>query len=249
VATIWSKADIHIHTTYSADGTARVEQVLDYFATQTDIRVLAITDHDEIRGALKARRLAHDYGLDVIVGEEVSTQEGHLLALFIEHFVPPHRPAAETIAAIHAQGGLCIAAHPYGWLVPSLGWHGLRERCQGNTTGNGNRTGGDWMLDGIEGFNASLWYAGNNASATAAGEDLNLAICGGSDSHQLSTLGLGYTLFPGSTANDLRRALLMRQTTAYGAAWGSHRTLEYVGIKVRDTVRSLTDRSLKPSIP
>ncbi len=97
----WSKADIHIHTTYS-DGTAGVEAVLEYVATRTDLRVIAITDHDTIEGALKARRLAPAYGIEVIVGEEVSTAEGHLLALFIERPLAPKQPAATTIAAVHA---------------------------------------------------------------------------------------------------------------------------------------------------
>ena len=89
----WNKADLHIHTTYSDDATASVEDVLEYVANRTDLRVIAITDHDEIEGALKAQRLAKDYGIEVIVGEEVSTNEGHLLALFIEHFLAPGRPA------------------------------------------------------------------------------------------------------------------------------------------------------------
>src|SRR6185436_2860560 len=99
-------------------------------------------------------------GLEVIVGEEVSTAEGHLLALFIEQELPPGRPAAATIAAVHAQGGLCIAAHPYDWMVPSLGRAGLRQRCAGPDC--------EWPLDGIEVFNASLWLSSNNASAAAA---------------------------------------------------------------------------------
>jgi predicted metal-dependent phosphoesterase TrpH len=240
VRPLWSKADIHIHTTYSADGTAGVEQVLEYVATKTDLRVVAITDHDEIAGALKARRLASQYGLDVIVGEEVSTAEGHLLALFIEQWLPPGRPAAETIAAVHAQGGLCIAAHPFAWLVPSLGWNGLRER-----TGPGK----DWLLDGVESYNASLWLHQSNMTAERVGKGLNLAICGGSDSHQLSTIGLGYTLFPGATAQDLRRAIATRQTRATCTQWGPVRTAEYLGLKFHSIARHLTNRAPKPSTP
>lgn len=237
----WNKADLHIHTTYSDDATASVEEILEYVATRTDLRVIAITDHDEIEGALKAQRLAKDYGIEVIVGEEVSTNEGHLLALFIEHFLAPGRPATETIAAVHEQGGICVAAHPYGWMVPSLGWHGLAERCAGDNK--------EWSLDGLEGFNASLWLPSNNVNATTTCQSLNLALCGGSDSHQLSTLGLGYTWFRGSTADDLRQSIQSRQTSAGGISWGYSRTLEYVGLKFRMMIREIAERSLKPSTP
>lgn len=111
--TQWSKADLHIHTNYSSDGTASVVDVLEHVVKHTDLRVIAITDHDTIDGALEARRIARAYGIDVIVGEEISTADGHMLALFIEQMVPPGQPASTSIAAVHAQGGLCIPAHPY----------------------------------------------------------------------------------------------------------------------------------------
>jgi predicted metal-dependent phosphoesterase TrpH len=100
-----------LHTMYS-DGSNTVEEVLSYVAHQCDFSVIAITDHDTIAGAIEAQSLTPTYGVEVIVGEEVSTAEGHLLALFIERELPPGRPAAVTIADAHAQGGLCIAAHP-----------------------------------------------------------------------------------------------------------------------------------------
>src|SRR5690349_4824161 len=101
---LYSKADLHIHT-LASDGTASVEEVLTQVAA-SDLRVIAITDHDTLDGALEARRLAPGFGVDVIVGQEVSTREGHLLVLFVDQPLPPARPAAETIAAAHALGGL-----------------------------------------------------------------------------------------------------------------------------------------------
>lgn len=232
----WSKADVHIHTTYSIDGTAHVEEVLEYVARKTDLRVIAITDHDTIEGALEARRIASKYGVEVIVGEEVSTADGHLLALFIEELLVPGQPADETIAAVHAQGGLCVAAHPYAWLVPSMGWAGLRTRQRSKV----------WQLDGVEGFNASLWTPKSNQNAVSVGRELHLAICGGSDSHQLSTIGLGYTRFPGSSAEDLRAAIQARRTQPAGIAWGWRRTAEYVGLKVS---MAFNDITAPPSLP
>ena len=147
-----SKADLHIHTTAS-DGAATVPELLAYVAQMPDLRVIAITDHDSIAAAKEAARLAHQFGIDVIVGEEVSTADGHLLALFIDSFLPPQRPAAETIAAIHAQGGLAIAPHPFDRSVPSLGRAGLGQP--------------GWDFDALEGFNAGgvWWQRGSNRTA------------------------------------------------------------------------------------
>lgn len=218
---LWSDADLHIHTDHS-DGTATVQEVLEYVATQTDLRVIAITDHDTISGALEAHRLAPHYGIDVIVGEEISTCDGHLLALFVEQHVPPRRPVSETIAAVHAQGGLCIAPHPYGMLVPSLGYRGLHRRAAGPQA--------EWPFDAIESFNASLRLPWNNRSAANVGQALGMALCGGSDSHHLATIGSGRTRFPGSSTADLRLALEQGQTQVIGSSWGLFRNLELLAL-------------------
>src|SRR3954451_9693149 len=147
-----SKADLHIHTVHS-DGAATVPELLAHIVAKTDLRLIAVTDHDSIAGARQATQLAPQFGVEVIVGEEVSTADGHLLALFIDTFLPPNRPAAETIAAIHAQGGLAIAPHPFDRSVPSLGRAGL------------NQLG--WDFDAIEGFNAGVvwWQRSSNRTA------------------------------------------------------------------------------------
>jgi predicted metal-dependent phosphoesterase TrpH len=201
-----SKADLHIHTTAS-DGAATVPELLDHVAATSDLRVIAITDHDSIAGALQAVPLAPQFGLEVIVGEEVSTAEGHLLALFIDTALPPGRPAAETIAAIHAQGGLAIAPHPFDRSVPSLGRTGLAHD--------------GWDFDAIEGFNAGViwWQRGSNRTAQQVATRMRLPLVGGSDAHALATTGLGYTLFPGTSANDLYRAIQAQQTGWGGQYW------------------------------
>jgi predicted metal-dependent phosphoesterase TrpH len=192
--------------------------LLEHVATKTDLRVIAITDHDTIRGAVEAQSLAASYGLEVIVGEEVSTRDGHLLALYIERPLPPGRPAAQTIAAIHAQGGLAIAAHPYDWMVPSMGSRGLHQYV-----GQGDAK---WPLDGIESFNAGVVLPNMNRRAQIAARALGLPAIGGSDSHQLATVGYSYTLFSGRTAAELRAAIHQRQVQAAGRYWGWRATME-----------------------
>jgi predicted metal-dependent phosphoesterase TrpH len=225
-----SKADLHIHTTHS-DGVASVSEVLQQVA-ESDLSLIAITDHDTIAGAREARRLARSFGVEVIMGEEVTTQEGHLLALFIEDELPPGRPAAHTIAAVHAQGGLCIAPHPYDWAVISLGRWGLRERY-----------GHDWQFDAIEVFNGSL--SGPRRSCNARAQQIAAALgaptVGGSDSHSLATIGRGYTTFAGSSADDLYRAIKRGDVGWGGAVWT---TAQYADL----AWRSVKQRSLRGAL-
>ena len=118
------RADLHIHTVAS-DGTAGVATILDHVVARGDLDVIAITDHERIDAAVAARTIAADRGLpvEVVVGEEVTTRGGHLLALFVETRIPPYRSLRDTIAAVHDAGGLAIPAHP---LVPyplcAQGW-------------------------------------------------------------------------------------------------------------------------------
>jgi len=234
VSTTWSKADLHVHTTCS-DGHSGVREVVEHAARRTDLRVIAITDHNTIEGALEARNLAREYGIEVVVGEEVSTGDGELLALFIERRLPPGRPAAETIAAVHEQGGLCVAAHPYGLLVPSMGRrNNLRKRCSGRNP--------EWPLDAIEVFNAGLISQSNNSRAAATAAALGLPGCSGSDSHHLATIASGYTLFPGHSAADLRAAIEQGQTHAAGHKWGLIRTTEVVCLIARRELSNLRTR-------
>ena len=120
------KADMHLHTLYS-DGTADLQALLDHVEHSTDLDLIAITDHERIDGALRAREIhaAGSYSYDLVVGEEVTTRRGHLIALFVEERIPALRPLADTVERIHAAGGIAIAAHPLAPLTPSLGRRSL----------------------------------------------------------------------------------------------------------------------------
>jgi predicted metal-dependent phosphoesterase TrpH len=222
------KADLHIHTVHS-DGTATVPELLAHVVANTNLRLIAVTDHDSIVGAQQAAQLAPEFGIDVVIGEEVSTADGHLLALFIDSFLPPGRPAAETIAAIHAQGGLAIAPHPFDRSVPSLGRQGLDQP--------------GWKFDAIEGFNAGViwWQRGANHAAQRAAACQNLPVVGGSDAHALASVGLAYTLFPGSRANDLYRAIQTGLTSCGGKYWsmGQYSTIAYQLIRQHSLLGAL----------
>ena len=96
------KADLHIHTSLG-DGLASVEQIFDFVENYTDLDIIAITDHDDIRGALQALELAErrNYRFQVIPGNEITTRNGHLLALFVTQEFPMLRSLEWSMAAVH----------------------------------------------------------------------------------------------------------------------------------------------------
>ena len=105
--------DLHIHSCYS-DGRDGVYNILK-FATKRGLDGIAITDHNTLKGSIAAQRLIHDRKLEIILirGAEITTSEGHLLALGVEDLPPRSRSPEETIEIIHDQGGISIVPHPY----------------------------------------------------------------------------------------------------------------------------------------
>ena len=202
----YGRADLHVHTLWS-DGAQRPEDVVAVASERVD--VVAITDHDEIRGALRARDWARErpeLGVDVVVGEEISTLNGHLLGLFLEECIPPGLSALDTIGEIHAQGGLAVAAHPF---------HPIRGVTRGHVSVA--RMIRDLPLDAIEAVNnAGVFSAPYNAWAALRNLELMLPVTGGSDAHDVWYVGSGVTRFEGRDAESLRRALLAGRTRAHG---------------------------------
>lgn len=211
-------ADLHIHTLHSWDGIYSVSAVLRYVRDHTDLNVIAITDHDEIAGAREAVELAPAYQIEVIPGSEISTAEGHLLALFLKERVPAGKSLAETVLRVGEQGGLCIAAHPMARGMNSLSAESIRAALL--------VPGVPQILVGIEAFNAGLFHRQSNQAAWALARSLPLAEAGNSDSHVLRTIGQGATQFAGRTAAELRLALETKATRA----WVGPRQTSGVGI-------------------
>mgnify|MGYP005847499475 CR=1 FL=1 len=213
------KADLHVHTSAS-DGVSGVREVLQ--AAQTaGIDVVAITDHNTIESAQEAQSLAPRFGVHVVIGEEISTKEGHLLALFLSERVPPNLRLHETIRVVQSQGGISIIAHPYdrisfGVLNP---WR--RRLDEASLL--------PMPFDGIEVFNACLVGQSQNRQALALGHRAARALVAGSDAHSAATVGAAYTLFPGRTAQALRRAILGSETEPAGGPWNLRQYLNLFG--------------------
>ena len=213
------RADLHIHTVAS-DGTASAMAILDHVEQNTDLDVIAITDHERIDAGVAARAIAADRGLraEVIVGEEVTTLGGHLLALFVDRQIRPYRSLGATIAAVHDAGGLAIPAHP---LVPyplcAQGWV-LRRLLDDPDPAV--------RPDALETFNPTTLGKPWHARVTRFADEHGLARIGNSDAHALEAVGTGWTTFPGRDAADLRLAIESR-TTEHGGVF--HPTIGQLG--------------------
>jgi predicted metal-dependent phosphoesterase TrpH len=198
------KADLHVHTSLG-DGMASPREILDYVEANTDLDVIAITDHDSPRGAAQTREAwaRGNYRFRVIPGMEVTTLEGHVTALFVEEPLPGLRPVEEVLEAVHRQGGLAIAAHPLSWLTLSLSEKALQRIAASRKEGV--------FLDGLETANQAPAVRGRLERAAALNrERYHLAEVGGSDAHHLKVIGSAYTEFPGRSEEELRRSILER---------------------------------------
>jgi predicted metal-dependent phosphoesterase TrpH len=182
------RADLHNHTHYSKDSILSPEYLLRR-ARERRISVIAVTDHDSIRGGVATRELARVRYPDVrvIVGEEVRSRDGEVLGLFLEEAVPPGLSAAETVECIHAQGGLAGAPHPYDSFRSGLNEDVLEDLAV--------------KLDFIEGFNARMTLSSHNDKAVEFAAKRGLPMSAASDAHSPREIGRAYVRMPDFAAN------------------------------------------------
>ncbi len=214
---IWSKADLHIHSNHS-DGLARIPEIMEHVQENTDLKVIAITDHNTIEGALFAKSLEEMYDFEVIVGEEISTASGHIIGLFLEHPIPAGLSVTETLGRIADQGGIAIVPHPFS----NRGIFGPFGRSVFAATVN------ELAFQALEVYN-SIPYLGwaNRVAAKMFTGGQGIAATGGSDAHVLQGVGTGYTVFRGTTAEDLRRSIEALETRAETGRGGLSVALRY----------------------
>jgi predicted metal-dependent phosphoesterase TrpH len=161
------RLDIHVHSIYS-DGANTPEEIAEY-AKKIGLDGIAVTDHDEIEGSLEALKFNSD-GFLVIPGIEISTREGHILALWVNEIIERDLPAEETIARIHELGGIAIATHPYDRIRSGVG--DLIYELD---------------FDAVELYNGHTFSSRKNPEDIA--RDIRLPITGGSDAHRLEEIG------------------------------------------------------------
>ena len=195
--------DIHTHTMYSGFTKYKFLSFPDSVTTPlTSIKVaeklglnaLCITDHNTIKGALVAQKFNKDI---VVIGEEISSNDGEILGLFLQENVEPGLSAEETIEQIHSQDGIAVAPHPYS----------AHCFCVGKKMNI-------LKFDGIEVFNSL--HRDGYSNALALEKCNGHAKLGGSDAHASFMIGKGYTLFNGNSQEDFRTAIKNRQTVHGG---------------------------------
>jgi len=199
------KADLHIHSCYSPDAVSPLKSIFKT-AKKKKLDIIAITDHDTIEGAKEAKKMAEYFGIEVIVGEEIKSKEGDIIALFIEEKIKSGKLAIHTLREIHQQGGLAIVPHPNNWFL------------EGFSIKNLFKIFGE--LDGIEVLNGSwLGRIGRKEIRKLNKSIFKLAPIGASDAHLASQVGCSYTIFPGKNSKDLYKAIQERLTVAGGRSW------------------------------
>jgi len=172
------RVDLHMHTSASRDCRSDPADVVAR-AREVGLDRIAITDHDEIEGALAAHEL--DPGL-VIVAEEVRTSEGlDLIGLWIEERIPPGGTFVEVAASVHEQGGVVYAPHPFD------ARRGADEAFFDGVVGS---------IDAVEGFNARIHDESRNERAAAWAARHDLPVGAGSDAHTLGEIGRGRVEVP-----------------------------------------------------
>lgn len=180
--------------------------LVDYAERVVKLDVIAVTDHDELAGALEARDWAdrQGYRVKVIAGVEVTTRDGHLLALWMEDRPPALRSALATAAWVRDRGGLCVAPHPFTRLTHALNARTMRLLAE------------EGLLAGVEVLNASPAGRTSRTGASRFAGARQLAPLGGSDAHVLGCVGLAFTRFTGHSPEDLRRAIETATTQPEG---------------------------------
>ncbi len=173
------RCEFHCHSNYSKDSLSSPKKIIDTCIKQ-GIQRIAITDHDTIRGALEAQQIDPQR---VIVGEEISTTGGELLAYFVKEEIPPHLSPQETIKRLKMQDAFINVAHPFDtmrkghWELPVL-----LDICAD--------------VNAIETFNARCMVADANQLADEFAQKHNLPKMAGSDAHILYEIGRALVVLP-----------------------------------------------------
>lgn len=181
------RLDLHVHSTFS-DGRDGVEEILEA-AVSAGLDGIAITDHDTLEGSFEAERFVRERGLNLLVipGVEVSTSDGHLLALGIRDLPPAGRSPEETIDFVRARGGISIVSHPY---------HPFRHAMYRIPA-----------CDAVEVFNSKYIFGLANILARREAARLGLPMVAGSDAHSARSVGLGVTIVTVGGEGDVMGAI------------------------------------------
>ncbi len=208
-----SYADLHVHP--SGDAVSRRHRPSTpscvYAALlASGLRVAVLADHDRVDVALElaARSRAGGASIELLVGEEITTREGHLVGIGLSSLVPPDLSLGETVAAVHEQGGLAVVAHPLLPPIRAASAARLLALARGDERSR---------PDALEVMNAvGAWVPGWRGRVERLARAGGYALVGGSDAHRAQAVGRARTGFRGDDGAALMRAIQARETWAEG---------------------------------
>ena len=215
------RLDMHMHTEYSRDSRVALADFAE-LARKAQLGAVCITDHDTIEGGLRLREMGT--GLQVIVGEEITTADGELVGLYLEKRVAPGQSAERTIDLVHEQGGLAYVPHPFS---RNRRRH-LRRAVLESVAAK---------LDIVEVFNAREVASSSNVRALEFARQHSLPGGVGSDSHRAIEIGRAYIdIAPFVTPQELLVALREGKVTGTLSGFAIHvRTWVDIGQKFMRT--------------
>lgn len=193
------KIDLHCHTEASPDSSTPLE-LIPPRCDERAVRVQAITDHNAIWGAQKLKEMVEqqaDTHLTVIVGEEISTQEGEIIGLFLDEPIAAGLSAEETVQRIKAQNGLVLVPHGFD----PMKRHRLHPKALVRIAAD---------IDIVETFNARVSSPIYNQHAVAWSQEHGVLMSAGSDAHTLADIGSAWVEAPWRSIrqpDDLLKAL------------------------------------------
>lgn len=193
------KADLHVHTTYSKDSVITPKELV-YYAKQKGLNAIAITDHNYLEGAYE---IAKKTDFLIIPGVEVSSSDGHIVALNIKELIPRGFNAVETVELIHRAGGVAIACHPHVYFKGCL-----RDKVCSS-------------FDAIEVINARAFPFKNSVKkAEETAQRLGLSKVAGTDAHYGPQIGYAYTIIETlePTVEAIAKAIVEGKCQAFGQA-------------------------------
>lgn len=184
------KVDFHIHTKYSKDCLTDINKLI-AMARKRQIHRIAITDHNTIQGALCAQKIDREM---VIVGEEIMTEKGEILAFFVQEEIPAGLSPMKTVELLHEQNAFISVSHPFDRFRHAWDLDALRDIVP--------------FIDAIEVFNARSSLLTMNKRALDFAALHKLAGTVGSDAHILYEVGFATLELPTfSNASELREVI------------------------------------------
>ena len=209
--------DFHCHTTYSGDSLIELPDLL-RVCDRKGIQKLVITDHNTISGALKAMELAPDR---FIIGEEILTQQGELLAIFLKEEIPAGLSPQATIDLLHAQGAFISVSHPFDALR-----HGHWRQADLVNILPG--------IDAIEMYNSRCLLPRYNLNAIYFAQQHHLLGTVGSDAHSLQEVGASTLTLPDfDDAASLKHSLAFAEPHTHMSAPWVHFSSRYANWRKR----------------